>query len=76
MEEKGVSEKRRFSRTVRTAESFNADMAIGFDLTDELKYHRSILKKCLTEHYDALDETGILKAQNLNDNREWFLKLF
>ena len=49
---------------------------MGVNLTDELKYHRQKLKKCLMEHEDALDETAILNAQNLNDQREWLLQLF
>ena len=30
----------------------------------------------MEEHEDALDETEILNASNLNDQREWLLSLF
>ena len=50
-------------------------MAIGVNLSDEVKYNRQKLKTCISEHEDALDETEILNASNLNDQREWLLNL-
>ena len=71
-----IREKRKL-RQYRTKESFNAEMIMGVNLTDEVKYHRQKLKQCLEEHADALDETEIMNASNLNRRqREWLLNLF
>ena len=71
-----ISEKKRKYRQFRTKESFNAEMGLGVNLTDELKYYRQMLKACLMEHEKALDETQILNAKNLNNQREWLLQLY
>ena len=60
---------------MRTLESFNAEMAMGVNLSDEVKHNRQKLKACISEHEDALNETEILNAANLNDQREWLLQL-
>ena len=60
---------------MRTLESFNAEMAMGVNLSDEVKHNRQKLKTCISEHADAINEGEILNATNLNDQREWLLEL-
>ena len=70
-----IQEKRRNSRQIRTLESFNAEMTLGVTLSDEVKHNRQRLRKCIQEHEDALNETEILNASDLNDQREWLVQL-